>query len=89
MNAKSNYLWGLVGAVVALMYTVYMFLYLNHARKCDQYLSHRDAEFRRVAWWVTLVSMILSGLSVLGMVIALVSNDRGSMAAYEYSNMSL
>jgi uncharacterized membrane protein len=87
MNLKAQYLWGLVSALIALAYTVYMFVYITDAKKCDKYMKKKDVQFRKVAWWVTLFTMILSFFGVLGMLITIIAGDRGAMQQYAYSNL--
>ena len=75
MNAKAHIVWSLIGSLVALVYAVYMLIYLNNTAKCDKYLTKQDQTFRKVAVVVTWITIVLSGLSALGAFVALIAGD--------------
>lgn len=58
---------------LVLTYGIFMLLYLTDAKKCDQYMSSRDANFRKVALVLTWIDVVVVGLSLVGIFIALVS----------------
>lgn len=54
-------------------YCIFMLLYLTDAKKCDKYMSSRDANFRKVALVLTWISVVIIGIGLLGTFIAMVS----------------
>lgn len=54
----------LLASILVFVYTLYMWYYLNDAEKCDKYLKKQDRDFRQAAKWITLASLILSGISL-------------------------
>ncbi len=81
-NGKANLLISLISTALALVYGIFMLLYLTDAKKCDQYLKTRDKNFREVALVITWIEVILMGLSTLGIFVALVSGNFGSSSQY-------
>lgn len=82
-------LWtGLIYGSLALVYGIFMLMYLNDAKKCDPKLSKRDREFRKVAVVVTWIEIILSGLSVLACLIALLAGLRKPASLGEQISLS-
>jgi hypothetical protein len=61
---------------VSLAYSIFMLLFLNNAEKCDKHLSKRDTQFRKTAVIVTWVSIVVTSLSVLGLLVALLSGTK-------------
>jgi hypothetical protein len=55
----------MLGYVLGLVYGIFMLIYLKDAKKCDKYLSKRDQTFRKVAYYVTWVDVVLTGLAII------------------------
>lgn len=72
----------IVGGLV-LTYGIFMLLYLTDAKKCDKYMSSRDANFRKVALVLTWIDVVVIGIGLLGIFIALL----GGMSTNTYKPM--
>ncbi len=46
-------------------YALFMMIYLNNAKKCDSVLSEQNNRFRKVAYVITWIFLVIYGLWVL------------------------
>jgi hypothetical protein len=64
---------------LALTYAIFMLIYLGNAKKCDQYLNPTDRRFRKAAYIITWIEVVLVGITLAGMLITgLMYLSRGS-----------
>lgn len=103
MLTTTHYGGGFIASLLVFVYTLYMHFYLRNAEKCDKYMKEQDRQFRKVAYIVTWISLILSGLAlaISGLMLFGAAtaagrsywNRRGSMpglyASNSYSNMDM
>jgi hypothetical protein len=73
MNEKVTLWTGLIFGGLALAYGIYMLMYLQDAKKCDAKLSKRDRQFRQAAVVITWIEVVMTGLSCLGLLIAILA----------------
>lgn len=59
--------------IIALVYGIFMIIYLNDASTCDKYLTKRDSTFRKVALVVSWIDVVLTGLVLLGLLAVMIS----------------
>ena len=75
MNQKSAQLWGLVWAVLMLIYGILLVSYLHNSSKYVSKMSKRDQNFRQIALVVSWIQIAMSALASIGLIIALLSGD--------------
>lgn len=77
MNERRNSLLALIGSAIALTYSIFMMFFLNHSKKCDNALTKRDRNFRKVAVIITWIAIIIYGLGALGALINFIVPQEG------------
>lgn len=90
-NQKAAMWAGLIFGALFLAYGIYMLMFLEHAKKCDPKLSKHDQTFRQVAVVITWIEVVISALSVLGLLIGILSGAGSGISVAEelsYTPMS-
>lgn len=59
-----------------LTYSIFLLMYLHKSRQCDKTMKKRDRDFRKAAYVITWVQVILLGLLVLASLLSLLSGRR-------------
>jgi ABC-type antimicrobial peptide transport system permease subunit len=61
----------LIVSCLSFVYGIFMIMYLTDAKRCDKYMNDRDKNFRKVALVISWIDVVLTGLSILGVIIFL------------------
>ena len=59
-----------------LTYSIFLLKYLHNSRKCDKVMKKEDQDFRKAAYVITWVQVVLLGLLVLASLLSLLSGRR-------------
>lgn len=62
-----------IAYALMLTYDIFMIIYLSDAQKCDQHMTQRDRNFRKVALVITWIAAVLSGLVLIATLVAILS----------------
>lgn len=52
--------------LLVFVYVVFLLKYLGNAQKCDKIMKKSDSDFRKAAYVITWIIVVLYGLSALG-----------------------
>jgi hypothetical protein len=78
---------------LSVVYLVFMLLFLNDTKKYENKMSKRDSNFRKVAYVITWIELILSSLILLAIIyilfatygnIVLVTNSNSNLSGMSF-----
>lgn len=85
--------WYLITLSLNFVYVLFLIFYLNDTKKYQSKMNKRDRDFRKVAVVVSWIDLVLTGLSVVAIVIMILTGTKGygvsSSPGIEMSNMGL